>query len=131
MDELKRVPKAILEQLQEHFDQLIPRCLFLVKQDTYPKRVYKTPGSTAVKGNISIAFRIEEESESFVCEYFLDADGYTEHRRYFLASDQVEMLENYEGQYDEDDTPYEEVMRVMKHNKAVRDLLIKKGFVKK
>ena len=129
MEEKKRIPKEVAAQLQEHFDQLIPRNLFLVKQDTYPNRVYRIAGSTAVKNNITIAFKIEENN-GYVCEYFLDADGYTEHRRYFLASDEVELLENYEALYDEDDLPYEEHMRIVKYNQSVRDLLVQKGFVK-
>lgn len=129
MEEPKLVPKQILARLQEHFDQLIPRNLFLVKLHTYPNRVYRTAGSTAVKNNITIAFRITYEDD-YICEYFLDADGYTEHRRYFLATDEVEMLENYEAQYEDEDVSYEEHMRIVKHNKAIRDLLIQKGFVK-
>ncbi len=130
MEEPKRIPKNLLARLQEHFDQLIPRCLFLVKQDTYPNRVYKSPGSTAVKNNIFVAFKIVEGTE-YICEYFLQAEGYTEHRRYFFATDEVELLENFEGQYEEDDLPYEEHMRLVKHNTSVRKLLIKKGFLKK
>ncbi len=129
MEEPKLVPKQILARLQEHFDQLIPRNLFLVKIDTYPNRVYRTAGSTAIKDNITIAFKITHEDD-YICEYFLDADGYTEHRRYFLATDEVEMLENYEAQYEDEDVSYEEHMRIVKHNKAIRDLLIQKGFIK-
>jgi len=132
MDQDNSIPKPLLAQLQEHFDQLIPRNLFLVKLDTRLDRVYRTAGSTAVKNNITIAFRITLDGD-YYCEYFLDADGYTEHRRYFFATDEVELLENYEGQqgYDDEDLSYEEHMRIIKHNKKIRDLLIKKGFVKK
>jgi hypothetical protein len=130
MEEPKRIPKPLLARLQEHFDQLIPRCLFLVKQDVYPNRVYKSPGSTAIKGNIFVAFKIFQEEELY-CEYFLQAEDHTEHRRYFFASDEVELLENLQGQYEEDDLPYEEHMKMVKHNMAVRKLLIKKGFLKK
>jgi len=130
MEEKKRIPKNIAAQLQEHFDQLIPRNLFLVKQDTYPDRVYRIAGSTAVKNNITIAFKLIDDN-GYVCEYFLDADGYTEHRRYFLATDQVELLENYEALYEDEELSYEEHMRVVKYNKTIRDLLIKKGFVQK
>ena len=131
MEEPKRIPKTLLARLQEHFDQLIPRCLFLVKQDVYPNRVYKSPGSTAVKGNIFVAFKIFE-GEDIYCEYFLQADSYTEHRRYFFATEEVELLENFQGQYeDHDDLPYEEHMKMVKHNSRVRILLIKKGFLKK
>ncbi len=132
MDQDKKIPKQLLARLQEHFDQLVPRNLFLVKQDTQVDRVYRTAGSTAVKNNITIAFRIEHDGD-YYCEYFLDADGYTEHRRYFFATDEVELLENYEGQsgYDDEELSYEEHMRIIKHNKKIRDLLIKKGFVKK
>ncbi|WP_299679659.1 hypothetical protein [uncultured Dokdonia sp.] len=129
MEEKKKISKAAAAQLQEHFDQLIPRNLFLVKQDTYPDRVYRIAGSTAVKNNITIAFKITEDN-GYVCEYFLDADGYTEHRRYFMATDQVELLENYEALYDDEELSYEEHMRIVKHNKAIRDLLVQKGFIK-
>jgi len=130
MEEKKRIPKNIAAQLQEHFDQLIPRNLFLVKQDTYPGRVYRVAGSTAVKNNITISFKLIEDN-GYVCEYFLDADGYTEHRRYFMSTDEVELLENYETQFEDEDVSYEEHMRIVKYNKEVRELLIKKGFVKK
>lgn len=131
MSEPKKVPKSLLARLQEHFDQLIPRNLFLVTQDTYPDRVYRIAGSTAVKNNITIAFRITH-SDDYSCDYFLDADGYTEHRRYFFTTDEVELLENYEVNFeDEDDLDYEEHMRIIKHNKKIRDLLIKKGFVRR
>ena len=135
MDQDKKIPKPLLARLQEHFDQLVPRNLFLVKPDTQLDRVYRTAGSTAVKNNITIAFRIVYDSD-YTCDYFLNADGYTEHRRYFFATDEVELLENYEGQiggqdYEDEDMDYEEHMRIVKHNKTVRDLLIKKGFVKK
>ncbi len=129
MEEKKPIQKKAAAQLQEHFDQLIPRNLFLVKQDTYTDRVYRVAGSTAVKNNITISFKITEDN-GYICEYFLDADGYTEHRRYFLSTDEVELLENYEAQFEDEDISYEEQMRVVKHNKAVRDLLIQKGFVK-
>ena len=129
MEEPKVIPKKILARLQEHFDLLIPRNLFLVQPDTYPNRIYRTAGSTAVKNNITIVFKIIHDDD-YICEYFLDADGYTEHRRYFIATDQVEMLENYEAQLEEEDLPYEEHMRIVKHNKAIRDLLIQKGFIK-
>lgn len=137
MEDKKPIQKKAAAQLQEHFDLLIPRNLFLVKQNTFTDRVYRVAGSTAVKNNITISFKItEDEGDNYVCEYFLDANGYTEHRRYFLATDQVELLENYEGQfgdaaYEDEDVSYEEQMRIIKHNKKVRDLLIKKGFVKK
>lgn len=130
MNELKRVPKARLAQLQEHLDQLIPRCLFLVKQDVYPNRVYKSPGSTAVKGNIFVTFKIIDDQELY-CEYFLQAESYTEHRRFFFASNEVEMLPNFQGQYEDDDLPYEEHVKMVKHNTKVRDLLVSKGFLKK
>lgn len=130
MEEPKKIPKQLLAQLQEHFDQLIPRCLFLVKQDVYPNRVYKSPGSTAVKGNIFVAFKILEEDQLY-CEYLLQADNYTEHRRYFFRTQEVELLENFQGQYEDDDLPYEEHMKMVKHNTAVRKILIKKGFLKK
>lgn len=130
MEEPKRIPKKLLAQLQEHFDQLIPRCLFLVKQDVYPNRIYKSPGSTAIKGNIFVAFKIIEEDQLY-CEYLLQADNYTEHRRYFFSTQEVELLENFLGQYEEDDLPYEEHMKMVKHNSSVRKLLIKKGFLKK
>ncbi|MEP0266258.1 hypothetical protein [Dokdonia sp.] len=129
MEEPKVIPKQILARLQEHFDLLIPRNLFLVKQDTYPNRVYRTAGSTAVKNNITIAFKIIHDDD-YTCEYFLDADGYTEHRRYFIGANEVEILENYEAQLEEEDLSYEEHMRIVKHNKAIRDLLIQKGFIK-
>lgn len=77
-----------------------------------------------------MAFKIFEDQELY-CEYFLQADSYTEHRRYFFSSNEVEILENFQGQYEEDDLPYEEHMRMVKHNTAVRQLLIKKGFLKK
>ena len=130
MEAPKKIHKPLLAQLQEHFDQLIPRCLFLVKQDVRTNKVYKCPGSTAVKGNIFVAFKIIE-GEKLYCEYFLQADSYTEHRRYFFASNEVEMLENFQGQYEEDDLPYDEHMKMVKHNTAVRKLLMKKGFLKK
>lgn len=130
MEEPKRIHKPLLARLQEHFDHLIPRCLFLVKQDVYPNRVYFCPGSIAVKDNIYVAFRIIENEELY-CEYFLQADAHTEHRRYFFRTDQVELLENFVGQYEEDDLPYEEHMKMVKHNTEVRKLLIKKGFLKK
>ena len=135
MEEKKPIHKKAAAQLQEHFDLLIPRNLFLVKQNTYTDRVYRVAGSTAVKNNITISFKITED-DGYICEYFLDANGYTEHRRYFLATDQVELLENYEGHFgdstfEDEDVSYEEQMRIIKHNKKVRDLLIKKGFVKK
>ncbi len=130
MEEPKRIPKKLLAQLQEHFDQLIPRCLFLVKQDVYPNKVYKSPGSTAIKENVFVAFKIIEDQELY-CEYLLQADHYTEHRRYFFSSQEVELLENFQGQYEEDDLPYEEHMKMVKHNSAVRQILVKKGFLKK
>lgn len=135
MEDKKPIQKKAAAQLQEHFDQLIPRTLFLVKQDTYTDRVYRTAGSTAIKNNITIAFKIVEDN-GYICEYFLDANGYTEHRRYFFDTDQVELLINYEGQFgssefEDEDVSYEEQIRIIKHNKKVRDLLIKKGFVKK
>jgi hypothetical protein len=135
MEEKKPIQKKAAAQLQEHFDLLIPRNLFLVKQNTFTDRVYRVAGSTAVKNNITISFKITED-DGYICEYFLDANGYTEHRRYFLSTDQVELLENYEGQFgdstfEDEDVSYEEQMRIIKHNKKVRDLLIKKGFVKK
>lgn len=128
-DEPKVISKLVLARLQEHFDLLIPRNLFLVQPDTYPNRIYRTTGSTAVKNNIIIVFKIVHD-EDYICEYFLDADGYTEHRRYFIGSNEVEILENYEAQYEDEELSYEEHMRVVKHNKGVRDLLIQKGFVK-
>jgi len=130
MEEPIKIQKPRLAQLQEHFDQLIPRCLFLVKQDCKLNRVYKSPGSTAVKGNIYVAFKIMEDDE-LICEYFLQADSYTEHRRYFFASDEVEMLDNFEGQYEDEDVSYEDHMKIVKHNTRVRNQLIKKGFIKK
>ena len=130
MEASKKIYKPLLAQLQEHFDQLIPRCLFLVKQDVRPNKVYRSPGSTVIKGNIFVAFKILEGDELY-CEYFLKADNYTEHRRYFFASNEVEMLENFQGQYEEDDLPYDEHMKMVKHNTAVRKLLIKKGFLTK
>lgn len=130
MEELKKIPKPRLAQLQEHFDQLIPRCLFLVKQDCKLNRVYKSPGSTAIKDNVFVVFKILQDEELY-CEYFMQADNYTEHRRYFFSSDEVEMLENFQGEYEEDDLPYEDHMKLVKHNSQVRKLLIKKGFLKK
>lgn len=130
MEAPKKVHKARLAQLQEHFDQLIPRCLFLVRQEVYPNRVYKSPGSTAIKGNIFVAFKIQEEPEMY-CDYFLQAESYTEHRRYFFASNEVEMLPNFQGQYEDDDLPYEEHINMVKHNTEVRKRLVSKGFLKK
>lgn len=130
MDAPKKIHKPRLAQLQEHFDQLIPRCLFLVKQDVYPNRVYKSPGSTAIKDNIFVTFKIFQEEELY-CEYFLQAESYTEHRRFFFATNEVEILENFQGQYEEDDLPYEEHMKMVKHNSMVRKILISKGFLRK
>lgn len=135
-EEVKKIAKPVLARLQEHFDRLIPRNLFLVSPDVRLKKVHKTYGSTSVKDNISIAFRIVYFEEQYICEYFLDADGYTEHRRYNITTDETEMLENFEGQFggqtlEDDDMPYEEFTRIRKHNDAVRKLLIKKGFMKK
>ena len=119
MDQDKKIPKPLLARLQEHFDQLVPRNLFLVKPDTQLGRVYRTAGSTAVKNNITIAFRITLDTD-YTCDYFLNADGYTEHRRYFFATDEVELLENYEGQiggqgYEDEDMDYEEHMLSLIH----------------
>ena len=130
-----KVPKPVLARFQEHIDLLIPKCLFLVGLDVVPRRVYRKPGSTAIKGDIYIAFTFSEGPD-YTCDYFLDARGYTEHRRYFVNTDEVELLENYEGRFGasdfiDDDLPYEEHMRIMKHNNAIRKLLVKKGFVKK
>jgi len=135
MTEEKKIAKPILAQLQVHFDGLIPRNLFLVKLDTKLDKVYTTYGSTAIKDNIKIKFIIKN-NEGFVCDYFLDADGYTEHRRYFFETDQVEMLENFEGQFgssefEDEDIDYEEHRRIVKHNTEVRKILIKKRFLKK
>ena len=134
-EEVKKIAKPILARLQEHFDGLIPRNLFLVNPDVRLKKVNKTYGSTSVKDNISIAFKIFMLEDQYICEYFLNADGYTEHRRYNIDTDQVEMLENFEGQFGsedgEEDMDYEEFTRIRKHNDKVRKLLIKKGFLKK
>lgn len=130
MTDSNKVNKHLLTQLQEHFDQLIPRCLFLVKQDSRLNKVYKSPGSTAVKGNIFVAFKILKDEELY-CEYFLQANSYTEHRRYFFATDEVELLENFQRHYEDDDLPYEEHMKMIKHNTKVRQLLVKKGFLRK
>ena len=135
-EEVKKIAKPVLARLQEHFDRLIPRNLFLVSPDVRLKKVHKTFGSTSVKDNISIAFKIYFFEEQYICEYFLDGDGYTEHRRYNISTDQTEMLENFEGQFgaaalEDDDMPYEEFTRIRKHNDSVRKLLIKKGFMKK
>lgn len=131
-----RVPKAFLARLQEHFDNLIPRNLFLVSQNTFPNKVYHIPGSTAVKDNISIAFKIYTLADILVCDYFMNAQGYTEHRRYNFNNHEVELLANFEGQFGEsefsdEDIDYDEHRRIMKHNTAIRKMLIKKGFLKK
>ncbi|MFT6416230.1 MAG: hypothetical protein ACJARZ_001576 [Dokdonia sp.] len=134
--EKPKVPRPILAKLQEHFDLLIPRNLFLVSPNTYPKKVYHTAGSTSVKENITIAFRIVFHEERHICEYFLNADGYTEHRRYVVEIDEVEMLPNFEGQFghsefEDESIDYTEHMRIVKHNTEIRKLLKKKGFLKK
>lgn len=131
-----KISKQLLARLQEHFDNLIPRNLFLVSQNTYPKKVYHIPGSTAVKDNISIAFKIFTLEEELVCDYFMNADGYTEHRRYYFNSNEVELLDNFEGQFGEsefedEDIDYDEHRRIMKHNTAIRKMLVKKGFLTK
>lgn len=136
MQNKPKIPKKLLARLQEHFDNLIPRNLFLVSQDTYPKKVYHIPGSTAVKDNISIAFKIFTLEEELVCDYFMNADGYTEHRRYFFDRNEVALLDNFEGQFGEsafedEDIDYDEHRRIMKHNETLRKMLIKKGFIKK
>lgn len=130
-----KIPLNLLARLQEHFDGLIPRNLFLVKQNTKLNRVYRTYGSSAVKNNIYIAFKIEK-SEGYTCDYLLDADGYTEHRRYNLANDEITLLENFEGRlggsdFIDDEMDYAEHMRIMKKNSEIRKMLIKKGFLRK
>lgn len=135
-EEIKRIAKPILARLQEHFDILIPRNLFLVSPDVRLKKVHKTYGSTSVKNNISIAFKIFIMEDQYYCEYFLSAEGYMEHRRYNIDRDQVELLENFDGQFgtgslEEEDMDYEEFTRIRKHNDKVRKLLIKKGFMRK
>lgn len=130
--EQKPVPPQVAALVQEHFDNLIPRNLFLVKKGTLLDRVYRTPGSISVKNNVTISFFISED-EGFYTEYFVQTDNFSAHRRWIVGQDDFEQLENYEGQYDlmDDDLSYEEHKRMIKHNKEVRDLLIKKGFVKK
>ncbi|MFC4691402.1 hypothetical protein ACFO5T_13265 [Dokdonia genika] len=135
-EEVKKIARPILARLQVHFDGLIPRNLFLVNPDIRLKKVNKTYGSTSVKDSISIAFKVFIFEDQYICEYFLNADGYTEHRRYNIDRDQVEMLENFEGQFgaedfEDDDMDYEEFTRIRKHNDKVRKLLIKKGFMRK
>ena len=135
-EEVKKIAKPILARLQIHFDGLIPRNLFLVNPDVKLKKVHKTYGSTSVKDNISIAFKIYKFEDEHICEYFLDADGYTEHRRYNIDRDQTEMLDNFEGQFgasevEDEDIDYEEFTRIRKHNDKVRKMLIKKGFMRK
>lgn len=134
--EQPRIPKPLLAKLQEHLDLLVPRCLFLIKQNTYPKKVYRIPGSNSVKDNIYVAFKIFTLEEELVCDYFLNAEGHTEHRRYFFQKDQVALLDNFEGhlggaEFDDEDMDYEEHRRILKHNTAIRKMLIKKGFLKK
>lgn len=135
-EEIKKIAKPVLAKLQEHFDILIPRNLFLVNPDTQLKRITTIYGSTSVKGNISITFKMFMLEDQYMCEYFLQADGFTEHRRYNIYTDRVEMLENFEGQFaasgvDDEDMDYEEFTRVRKHNDKVRKLLIKKRFMRK
>lgn len=135
-DEVKKIPKPILAKLQEHFDILIPRNLFLVSPNVQLKKVHKTYGSTSVKDNISIAFKIFLLEEQYICEYFLNAEGYMEHRRYNINTDQVALLENFDGQLgveslEDEDVDYEEFTRIRKHNDKVRKLLIKRGFMRK
>lgn len=135
-DEVKKIPKPILARLQEHFDILIPRNLFLVSPNVQLKKLHKTFGSTSVKDNISIAFKIFLIEEQYICEYFLSAEGYMEHRRYTIQTDQVELLENFDGQFgtgslEDENLDYEEFTRIRKHNDKVRKLLIKKGFIRK
>lgn len=130
------VPRPILARLQAHFDQLIPRNLFLVSPDTRYKKVYHIAGSTAVKDNITIAFRIVLYQDEHFCDYFLNANGYTEHRKYVVERDEVELLPNFEGQYgdsaiEDDGLSYQEHMRIVKHDAEVRKMLIKKGFIKR
>ncbi len=136
MEEEKKIAKPILARLQEHFDILIPRNLFLVNPDVKLKKVHKTYGSNSVKDSISIAFKIFVIEDQYICEYFLNADGYTEHRRYNITTNRTEMLDNFEGQFgaqaiEDDDMDYEEFTRIRKHNDKVRKMLIKKGFLKK
>jgi len=136
MEPAEKIPKPTLARLQEHFDHLVPRNLFLVKQNTFPNRVYRIPGSSAVKDDVFVAFKIIKEGEQYICEYLLDARGYTEHRRHNIYTDQTELLENFEGQFgnsefEDEDIDYEEHKRILKHNTAIRKLLIKKGFLRK
>lgn len=130
------VPRPILAQLQVHFDGLIPKNLFLVSPNTQYKKVYHISGSTAVKDNITIAFRIALYQDEHICDYFLNADGYTEHRKYVVERDEVSLLPNFEGQYGDSDIiddglSYQEHMRIVKHDAQVRKMLIKKGFIKR
>lgn len=134
--DIPTVPRPILSRLQEHFDQLIPRNLFLVSPDTRYKKVYHIAGSTAVKDNITIAFKIVFYQDEHSCDYFLNADGYTEHRRYVIERDETELLPNFEGQYSggeivDDQLSYEEHMRIVKNDAIVRKMLLKKGFIKR
>ncbi len=130
--EIKPIPAQIVAQVQEHFDNIIPRNLFLVKKGTLPDRVYRVQGSISIKGNVTVSFFISED-EGYYTEYFVKTDDFSAHRRWVVGQDDFEQLENYEGQYDllDDDISYDEHKRIIKHNKEVRDLLIKKGFVKK
>lgn len=135
-EEIKKIAKPVLARLQEHFDILIPRNLFLVSPNVQFKKVHKTYGSTSVKDNISIAFKIFMMEDQHICEYFLSAEGYMEHRRYNIDRDHVELLENFDGQFgtgslEDEDLDYEEFTRIRKHNDKVRKLLIKKGFMRK
>lgn len=135
-EDIKKIAKPVLAKLQEHFDILIPRNLFLVSPNVKLKKVTTIFGSASVKGNISITMKLFMIEDRYMCEYFLNAEGFTEHRRYNIYTDRVEMLENFEGQFgasdvDDEDMDYEEFTRIRKHNDKVRKLLIKKGFMRK
>lgn len=132
----KKIAKPILAKLQEHFDILIPRNLFLVSPDVKLKKINKTYGSASIKDSISITFKIFVLEDEHICEYFLNADGYTEHRRFNIRTTQTTLLDNFEGQFgaqaiESEDMDYEEFTRIRKHNDKVRKMLIKKGFMRK
>lgn len=129
----KEIPVDIAAQLQEHFDHLIPRQLFLVKRGSKLNKVYRIPGSGAVKDDVTISFFVKKDDQGYFTEYFLNSKSLKAHRKWYVGSQDVEQLENFEGEYEllEDDLPYEEHQRIRKHNANVRSILLKKQFLRK